>query len=282
MASSPGEDETAELARGRYDLVDGAIGRAAVPTFVSHDAPAGSVGYVHSFESAGTLDGPGIRFIIFTTGCPLRCLYCHNPDTWQLRNGRAMTVDQVMAEIDKYADFLIRWKSGVTFSGGEPLAQPEFLANLLRRCKQRGLHTAIDTSGQLGRRMTSEMLDDADLFLLDLKAYDDALHRRVTGAGAETPRKFAMRLAEAGKPIWIRFVLVPALTDNFDDIEKLADFVSTLNTVERVEVLPFHKMGEAKWEALGLEYRLAKTPPPAPELVERVVEQFRSRGLETY
>jgi len=242
----------------------------------------GRVGFIHSFESAGTLDGPGIRFVIFMTGCPLRCLYCHNPDTWRLSNGLQMTGDEVFSEIEKYADFLIRWRSGVTVSGGEPLSQPAFLANLLRRCKQRGLHTAIDTSGFLAHRMTSQMIEDTDLVLLDLKAFDDQLHRHLTGASAKKPREFAQRLAEQGKPMWIRFVLVPGLTDDPRDIDQLARFTASLSAVERVEVLPFHKMGESKWRSMGMDYRLDHTPPPEPELIERVIDQFRQYGLETY
>jgi pyruvate formate lyase activating enzyme len=156
------------------DTVGGRYHRLDLKTDSSDDAgidpdETGQTGCIHSFETAGTLDGPGIRFVIFITGCPLRCLYCHNPDTWHVRNGSPMSVDQVMREIEKYADFLIKAGGGVTFSGGEPLVQIQFLANLLRRCKQRGLHTAVDTSGVLGERMTDAMLADTDIVLLDIK-----------------------------------------------------------------------------------------------------------------
>jgi pyruvate formate lyase activating enzyme len=274
--------EPADTAKGRFDLLRLPVDQVARTASPSQQQLDGQIGYVHSFESAGTLDGPGIRFIVFTTGCPLRCIYCHNPDTWQMTNGRPMTVEAVFAEVEKYADFLVRWQSGVTISGGEPLAQMAFVARLLRRCKLRGLHTAIDTSGYLGHRMPQQMLDDTDLVLLDLKAFDDQLHRRVTGASAEAPRRFARQLSDLGKPMWVRFVLVPGLTDNLADVARLADFVQELSGVERVEVLPFHKMGEPKWKALGLDYRLAQTPPPSAELVETVVQLFRDRGLETY
>jgi pyruvate formate lyase activating enzyme len=239
----------------------------------------GQSGFIHSFETAGTLDGPGIRFVVFMTGCPLRCQYCQNPDTWHVRNGSPMSVDQVMREIEKYADFLIKGGGGVTFSGGEPLVQIKFLANLLQRCKQRGLHTAVDTSGVLGERVTDAMLVDTDLVLLDIKAFDPGIYRKVTAGKAASTQAFAKRLSTLAKPTWIRFVLVPQLTDDYEDIEHLADFVAALQSVERVEVLPFHKMGEHKWEALYLDYQLKETAPPSDELIARVQDQFRKRDL---
>ena len=242
----------------------------------------GQIGFIHSFETAGTLDGPGIRFVVFLTGCPLRCQYCQNPDTWHVRNGSPMSVDQVMREIEKYAGFLIKAGGGITFSGGEPLVQIKFLANLLRRCKQRGLHTAVDTSGVLGERMTDAMLADTDLVLLDIKAINPDIYRKVTRGNVALTRGFAKRLSAMAKPIWIRFVLVPQLTDDYDDIEKLADFVADLQSVERVEVLPFHKMGEHKWEALNLDYQLKETEPPSEKLIARVHDQFRKRQLTVF
>ena len=242
----------------------------------------GQIGFIHSFETAGTLDGPGIRFVVFITGCPLRCQYCQNPDTWHVRNGSPMSVDQVMREIEKYAGFLIKAGGGITFSGGEPLVQIKFLANLLRKCKQRGLHTAVDTSGVLGERMTDAMLADTDLVLLDIKAFDPDTYRQITGGKVAATQGFAKRLSSMAKPTWIRFVLVPQLTDDFEDIEHLADFVADLQGVERVEVLPFHKMGEHKWEALNLDYQLKETEPPSEELIARIHDQFRKRQLTVF
>jgi pyruvate formate lyase activating enzyme len=269
------------------DTVGGRYHRLDLKTDSSDDAgidpdETGQTGCIHSFETAGTLDGPGIRFVIFITGCPLRCLYCHNPDTWHVRNGFPMSVDQVMSEIEKYAGFLIKAGGGVTFSGGEPLVQIQFLANLLRRCKQRGLHTAVDTSGVLGERMTDAMLADTDLVLLDIKAFDPDIYRKITGGKVAATQGFAKRLSSMAKPTWIRFVLVPQLTDDYDDIEKLADFVADLQSVERVEVLPFHKMGEHKWEALNLDYQLKETEPPSEKLIARVHDQFRKRQLTVF
>jgi len=241
--------------------------------------PDGIEGYVHSCETCGTLDGPGMRYVLFLTGCQLRCQYCHNPDTWHLKHGRKTTVQEVMAEIGKYADFLNRYKGGVTVSGGEPLVQTAFLARILRRCKELGLHTALDTNGYLGHRVRGQLMEDIDLFLLDLKSWDRETYVALTGVDPGPTFEFARRLSESGKAMWVRFVLVPGLTDAEDNVEGLAEFVATLNGVERVEVLPFHKMGEYKWRELGLKYRLAETEPPTPALLERVREQFAARGV---
>ena len=177
---------------------------------------------------------------------------------------------------------MIESGGGVTISGGEPLFQDKFLANILRRCKDRGLYNALDTSGFLGDRMTQQMLDDTDLVLLDIKSAGPNTYQQITGVRLEATLKSAQRLSDMGKPIWLRFVLVPDLTDDFDEIETLAEFASTLKSFERVEVLPFHKMGEHKWEALGLKYKLKDTKPPSDGLVSRVQEQFRKRGLTVF
>ena len=276
------ETTVGDVMGSRYDLLDLKVEQPATAVAKRAKHLEGMTGYVHSIETAGTVDGPGIRFILFTTGCPLRCQYCHNPDTWHLKNGRHVSVDEVMEEIEKYADFLNDAGGGVTISGGEPLFQDKFLANILRRCKGRGLHTALDTSGFLGGRMTRQMLDDTDLVLLDIKSVDPNTYQRVTGVKLEPTLKFARRLSDIGKPIWLRFVLVPDLTDDFDEVESLAEFAATLKSMERVEVLPFHKMGEHKWEALGLKYKLGDTEPPSDKLVSRVQDQFRERGATVF
>jgi pyruvate formate lyase activating enzyme len=276
------ETTVGDVMGSRYDLLDLKVEQPATAVAKRAKHLEGMTGYVHSIETAGTVDGPGIRFILFTTGCPLRCQYCHNPDTWHLKNGRHVSVDEVMEEIEKYADFLNDAGGGVTISGGEPLFQDKFLANILRRCKGRGLHTALDTSGFLVGRMTRQMLDDTDLVLLDIKSVDPNTYQRVTGVKLEPTLKFARRLSDIGKPIWLRFVLVPDLTDDFDEVESLAEFAATLKSMERVEVLPFHKMGEHKWEALGLKYKLGDTEPPSDKLVSRVQDQFRERGATVF
>ena len=268
-----------QMAGSRYDLLDCKIAPDAAEADAQFKDPQGLSGYIHSYETMGTADGPGMRFVLFLTGCPLRCQYCHNPDTWQLKNGNLVPVDEVMNEIGKYADFLIESDGGITISGGEPLFQPKFLATVLRRCKQMGLHTALDTSGFLGRRMTDPMLADTDLVLLDIKSSDPDVYKAITGVGIEPTLEFARRLDAVGTPVWVRYVLVPDLTDDFENVEGVAEFLASLTNVERVEILPFHKMGEHKWEALNLDYRLKHTESPSTDLIQRVQNQFRQRKL---
>lgn len=236
-------------------------------------------GYVHSTEPSGAVDGPGMRFVLFLSGCMMRCLYCHNPDTWERQGGAWRSVDDVVAEIGKYAPFL-KAAGGLTISGGEPLMQAEFVNEVMRRCKEQyGLHTALDTNGLLAKHLPDKWFDVVDLVLLDIKQIDPEKHKRLTSAPLQPVLDFAQRLARMGKPVWIRYVLVPGHSDDVNDVEKLADFVSTLKNVERVEILPFHKMGEYKWQELGLHYKLADTPSPMPEIVEHVRRQFEARGL---
>lgn len=238
------------------------------------------VGAVHSFDVSTGVDGPGTRFVAFLAGCPLRCRYCHSPDTWYQRNGRPMTVDGLVRQIRRYERFIKVAGGGVTLSGGEPLQQASFTAAVLRRCKDLGLHTALDTSGFLGDRATPELLDATDLVLLDVKSWDPATYRHVTRTGEVAPTlRFARRLAERGTPMWIRFVLVPGLTDDPENVAGVADFVATLPTVQRVEVLPFHRLGAHKYRELGIPFRCAGTDPPTPELLDRVRGQFADRGL---
>ena len=238
------------------------------------------IGYYHSYEITGSVNGPGIRFTLYLSGCPLRCQYCQNPDMWTLRNGRRVTVGRMLDEVARYASFVKTAHGGVTVSGGEPMLQIRFLQGLFRRCKQDlGLHTAVDTSGFLGARASDDFLDLVDLFLLDIKAGDEQLYYLVTSAELAPTLRFARRLSDRGNPMWVRYVLVPGLTDAADDVEKVARFTSTLAHVERVEVLPFHQLGASKWADLQLPYQLADVPPAAPELVRRVEDQFRAHGL---
>ena len=238
------------------------------------------IGYYHSYEITGSVNGPGIRFMLYLSGCPLRCQYCQNPDMWTMHNGRPVTVGRMLDEVAKYADFIRTAHGGITVSGGEPMLQIRFLEALLRRCKQDlGLHTAVDTSGFLGARASEGFLDLVDLFLLDIKAGDEELYQLVTSADLEPTLRFARRLSDRGNRMWLRYVLVPGLTDAEDDVEKVARFMSTLAHVERVEVLPFHQLGAGKWADLRLPYQLADVPPAAPELVRRAEAQFRAHGL---
>ncbi len=238
------------------------------------------IGFYHSYEITGAVDGPGVRFTLFLSGCPLRCQYCENPDTWSIRNGTRVTLGRMVDEVAKYADFVTTAHGGITVSGGEPMLQIRFLEALLRRCKQElGLHTAVDTSGFLGDRATDEFLDVVDLFLLDIKSGDPDTYRLVTSGDLAPTLRFARRLSERGNRMWLRFVLVPGLTDAVDNVDAVATFAASLHGVERVEVLPFHQLGAGKWAALQLPYQLKDVDPPSASLVARVENQFRSHDL---
>jgi pyruvate formate lyase activating enzyme len=240
------------------------------------------VGYVHSYEVGSTVDGPGIRFVGFLTGCLLRCQYCHNPDTWHKHNGEPVTVSRAMQQIGKYAQVLKISQGGVTLSGGEPMLQRPFTLAIFRRCKQLGLHTCMDTSGRLGERFTDAELMDIDLNILDIKSGDPATYERVTRQPLQPTLDYARRLSELRRPLWVRYVLVPGLTDARDNVQKVADFCAGLKSLERVEILRFHQMGRDKWHELGLRYPLENVEPPDAELTERVRGQFRSHGLTVY
>ena len=243
---------------------------------------SGELGSLHSWELVTAVDGPGTRLTTFLSGCPLRCLYCHNPDTMEMRRGRPITAAEVLHRLKRYEKVLKATHGGLTISGGEPLMQPAFVAALLRGAKEMGLHTAIDTSGYLGAHCTDAMLDDIDLVLLDVKSSDPETYVKVTSQKLQPTLDFGRRLAERGTEIWIRFVLVPGLTDDEANVEGVAEFVASLGSVTRVEVLPFHQMGRDKWESLGMRYELEHTPAPTPELVARVRQQFRDKGLKVF
>jgi pyruvate formate lyase activating enzyme len=243
---------------------------------------AGDLGSLHSWELVTAVDGPGTRLTTFLAGCPLRCLYCHNPDTMEMRRGEPVLVDELLGRLARYRPVFRATGGGLTISGGEPLMQPAFVRRLLRGAKELGIHTAVDTSGFLGASCSDEMLDDIDLVLLDVKSGLPETYRRVTGRDLQPTLDFGARLAEHGTEIWVRFVLVPGLTDEVANVAAVADYVATLSTVTRVEVLPFHQMGRDKWATLGMTYELEDTPAPTPELVERVRGQFRERGLTVY
>jgi len=240
------------------------------------------VGYVHSYEVGSTVDGPGLRFVGFLTGCLLRCKFCHNPDTWHKRNGHAIPVSRAMRQIGKYANVLKVSGGGITLSGGEPMVQRAFVMEIFRRCKALGLHTCMETAGRLGDRFSDEDLQAVDLEILDIKGGDPATFEQVCGHPLKPTLEFARRLAALRRPAWIRFVLVPGVTDGRDNVEKLADLVAPMKNVERVEILPFHQMGRDKWHKLGIPYELEKVEPPKAEAIERVRGQFRGRGLTVY
>jgi len=248
----------------------------------SHPHPVGQTGtgFLHSVETAGAVDGPGVRFVFFTAGCLFRCLYCHNPDTWKLHNGREVTVEQALREVRPYARFL-RIAGGVTFSGGEPMLQAGFVGALATRIKAAfGLHVALDTQGFLHADLDDAWFAPFDLVLLDLKHSDPVRYRELTGQDLQPTLDFAQRLVRLGKRIWIRYVLVPGWTDGEADILRTADFAASLGpAVERIEVLPFHQMGAHKWQELGLDYALKDTPTPSLDDTARARALFASRGL---
>ncbi|MDE5721394.1 MAG: pyruvate formate lyase-activating protein [Clostridia bacterium] len=229
-------------------------------------------GKIHSFESFGTVDGPGTRFVIFLQGCPMRCKYCHNPDTWNLNGGREYSVQEVAQTVLKYKSYLSR--GGVTVSGGEPLLQIEFVTELFTILKQHNIHTAIDTSGitfdRTDKKSVSQhkkLLEVTDLVLLDIKHIDDKEHKLLTGFSNRRILDFARFLSENGKSVWIRHVLVDGITDNEEYLIQLKDFINTLKCVQTVEVLPYHDMGKNKYKQLGLKYVLGGLKPPSAERI---------------
>ncbi len=225
-------------------------------------------GKIHSFETFGTVDGPGIRFVVFMQGCPLRCKYCHNPDTWVFSGGKDYAPEEVVKEVLKYKSYL---SGGVTVSGGEPLAQIGFVTELFRLLKQAGIHTALDTSGATFNPADDRfdtLIKYTDLVLLDIKHIDDGMHKKITGFSNKNTLDFARYLSENGVKMWIRHVLVPDITDDDTSLKKLKNFIDGLKTVQKVEVLPYHTMGEVKYEKLGASYPLKGVQPPTKERVE--------------
>ncbi len=235
-------------------------------------------GHIHSFESFGTVDGPGIRFVVFMQGCPLRCQYCHNPDTWKA-GGTEYSAEDVAKRVLRYRNYF-SGGGGVTVSGGEPLLQKEFVTELFTRLKKEGLNTCLDTSGAVFDEARKEqfmpLLNVTDLVLLDIKHIDAEEHKKLTGHGNENILAFAKFLSDNGKKMWIRHVLVPGITDRDDWLERLSVFIDTLKTVEKVEVLPYHTMGVVKYEKLGYDYPLKGVEPPSAERVENARKILRA------
>lgn len=261
-------------AGSRYDLRVGLSPDA--PDAEDLEDQKGAFGYVHSYESSSRFDGPGLRAVLFVSGCLLRCSYCHNPDTWHLKDGTYVSAQQVLYRLGQFAPALRSLNGGLTISGGEVLVQPAFTRRILAGAKKMGLHTAIETSGFLGDRADDRYLAELDLVLLDIKSGDPDTYRRVTGRDLAPTLHFAERLADVGKPVWVRFTLVPGLTDDPANVDAIARFVAPMRNVEWVEIQPFHQLGAFKWKALDIEDKHADTPPPSPELVDRVREQFRA------
>lgn len=235
------------------------------------------MGRIHSIETLGAVDGPGLRYVIFVQGCPLKCVYCHNPDSWDFDKGTLTNSKSVVENIKPYIGFIKN--GGVTISGGEPLAQPDFVFDIIKRCHDLGLHVAIDTSGAVNLSAVSHVIDEADLLLLDIKALDDDDFTAITSVSNRATMKMLEYTRVTNKPIWIRHVILPNYTLDMKKLEDLADFLMLFPNIEKVELLPFHKMGEYKWEELGQDYVLYETREPTPEEVEQAEEIFRKRGL---
>ena len=258
------------------------LGEDVPETDVRTALATGDMGFLHSFTTGATVDGPGVRVVAWTAGCMWRCLYCHNPDTWTMTNGIPISIEQATAELRKYRHGLKVMSGGLTVSGGEPLMQHRFVMKLMTAAREMGVHTALDTNGLLGDHLTDADLDVIDLVLLDLKAWDPERHRQLTGMDNTATLAFARRLAARRRPVWVRFVLVPGLTDDPGDVAGIARFAAEMGNVERVDVLPFHQLGKFKWHKLGIEYALEDARPPTHEETERTCQVFRSVGLQAY
>ena len=229
-------------------------------------------GRIHSFESMGAVDGPGLRYVVFMQGCPLRCLYCHNPDARPTGGGTVMTAGEVVERIRKCRSYLTN--GGVTLSGGDPLMQPEFASAILRLCREEGFHTAVDTAAPVPLDVSRRVIDCAGMLLLDIKSPDEGMCRRISGAGLGNALAALGYCEETNKPVWIRHVLVPGMTFDRDGIMRLGRMLSPYKCVKRVDFLPYHKMGAGKWAALGLIDPLKDTPAAGPEAAEQAGKWF--------
>jgi pyruvate formate lyase activating enzyme len=264
-------------AGSRYDLRVGLSPDAPDESELKDEAQ-GAFGYVHSYETSSRYDGPGLRAVLFMSGCLLRCTYCHNPDTWHLKDGTHISAQQVIDRLGQFAPALRALDGGLTISGGEPMVQLAFTKRILAGARKMGLHTAIETSGFLGDGVDESYLSVLDLVLLDIKSSNPDTYKAVTARDLAPTLRFAERLAKMNKPVWVRFTLVPGHTDDSANVEGIAKFVAPMKNVEWVEVQPFHQLGSFKWKAMNLEYKHLNTPTPAPDLVNRVIEQFRAAG----
>ncbi|KRA83341.1 pyruvate formate-lyase-activating protein [Altererythrobacter sp. Root672] len=256
------------------------LGEKVPETDVRSALKTGDMGFLHSFTTGSAVDGPGIRLVAWTTACMFRCQFCHNPDTWTLANGIPVALDRAIAEIQRYANSLKLMRGGFTLSGGEPLMQDRFASRLLAATSQMGVHTALETNGYYGERLSDEEWANVDLVILDMKGFTLEQHKRVTGGLSNEPvMDFARRLAALQRPMWLRYVLVPGLTDVDEEMKRLAEFAALLGVVERAEVLPFHQLGRYKWERLGLTYQLEGTEPPTQESIDHATAIFAAAGL---
>jgi pyruvate formate lyase activating enzyme len=258
------------------------LGRDVPEADVRTALRTGEMGFLHSFTTGSAVDGPGVRVVAWTSGCQFRCLYCHNPDTWTMTNGMPVTLSRATEALRQYRHGLKVMSGGFTISGGEPLMQDRFAVKLLSAARAMGIHTALDTNGSLGDRLSDAELEQIDLVLLDIKSWDAEHHQKLTGMDNAPVLEFARRLAARKRPMWLRFVLVPGFTDDTETISQIARFAATLGNVERVDVLPFHQMGRFKWKELKLNYALDDVKPPASEVVAGACARFRAEGLNVF
>ena len=249
-------------------------------------------GWIHSVESFGTVDGPGIRYVLFVQGCPLKCLYCHNPDTWSvyddkqknkagsdcvMKSGKLTDSETIVNDILSYKGYIKT--GGVTISGGEPLMQPEFVLDIVKRCKENGIHTAIDTSGCIAVSRSEAVIDEVDLILLDIKSLDNEQAIKLTGSSNANTLATLDYCEKINKKVWIRHVLLPGWTLDSRRLKALAEYLKAYKCVEIVELLPFHKMGEFKWKELGLNYTLSETKEPSLKEIEQAKNIFIKEGI---
>ncbi|MCI1217638.1 MAG: pyruvate formate-lyase-activating protein [Bifidobacterium crudilactis] len=243
----------------------------------------GDIGFVHSWDINTSVDGPGTRMTVFMSGCPLRCQYCQNPDTWKMRDGQPVYLSAMINKIDRYKDLFKATGGGITFSGGESMMQPAFVSRVFRAAKEMGVHTCLDTSGFLNRNYTDDMIRDIDLCLLDVKSGDEDTYKEVTGGVLQPTIDFGNRLSRLGVKIWVRFVLVPGLTDSVENVEKVAQICEQFgDVVEHIDVLGFHQLGRPKWHEMRIPYPLEDAKGPSAKLKQRVVQQFESHGFLVY
>lgn len=239
------------------------------------------IGHIHSTESFGAADGPGVRFIVFMQGCHMRCRYCHNPDTWKMDGGDEVTADEILKRALRFKPYWGK-DGGITISGGEPLLQIDFVIELFKKAKELGINTCIDTAGNSFTKEEpffskfEELMKYTDLLLLDLKEINPTRHKDLTGFDNSNIIEMAKYLSEINKPVWIRHVLVPEYSDFDEDLDALGDFIDTLSNVDRVEILPYHTLGKFKWENLGIPYTLESISPPSAERIENAKNRIHA------
>jgi len=258
------------------------LSRQVPENVIKHSLDTGDIGFLHSFTTGSTVDGPGVRVVAWTAGCHWRCQFCHNPDTWSLTNGMPVPLERAIEELRKYRHGLKVMSGGLTLTGGEPLLQDRFAVRLFAAAKKMGVHTALNSNGALHERLSDAELRDIDLFITDIKTWGNERHVKLTGKEIGPTLDFARRLAALKLPIWQRLVVIPGLTDDPQIVAEIAKFSASLGNVQRVDVLPFHQMGRFKWKELNIPYALENTQTPSNDVVQRVISQFKAEGLTAY